>query len=272
MKKLSIKNLVVEVENKIILKDVSLDVDEGDIVALVGPNGHGKSTLLNVLMGNPQYKVVSGNILLDGEDITSFEPDKRSKLGLFMAFQTPPEIEGVSSLDYYKEAINAHLDKPITLFKYYKALNEASEKVKFDSTMKSRALNVGFSGGEKKRNEILQMLLLNPTIALLDEIDSGLDVDAFKLIADNILEVHNKIHTSFIIVSHYDKLYKMVKPNKTAVLIDGRIAMIGDGDLALYIASEGYESFSKKYHIDINKKEREMPVLQSRAAKRTNDK
>ncbi len=267
MKKLSIENLVVEVENKVILKGVNLEIDSGDILALVGPNGHGKSTLLNALMGNPLYNIISGKIIMDGVDITSMTPDERSKRGMFMAFQTPPEIEGVSSIDFYKEAINSHLDSPISLFDYYRKLNSSSEKVKFDSTMKNRSLNVGFSGGEKKRNEILQMLLLNPSLALLDEIDSGLDVDAFKLIADNIIEISKVNKTSFMIISHYDMLYKLVKPNKTAVLIDGKIVKVSDGDLAFEIASDGYEAFSKKYKIDIEKHGQEAPVLSSCAAK-----
>lgn len=272
MKKISIENLSVQVGNKLILKGVNLDIDAGDILALVGPNGHGKSTLLNALMGNPLYEVIEGRILIDGEDITHLSPDERSKKGLFMAFQTPPEIEGVSSLDYYKETINSHREKAISLFEYYKLLNDSSKKVRFDSSMKSRALNVGFSGGEKKRNEILQMLLLKPEVALLDEIDSGLDVDAFKLVADNINEVHKNSGTTFVIISHYDKLYKLIKPNKTAVLIDGKIAKVGNGDLALEIASSGYEAFSQKYNIDIEKHGQEAPVLQSCAVKKTNDK
>ena len=172
MNKLVFENIAIEAGNKKILKNVNLTIEKGDVLALVGPNGQGKSTLLNALMGNTEYKITEGHIYLDDIDITNLSPDEKSRLGIFMAFQNPPEIEGVPSMDFFKLAIIAHREKPISLFEYYKMLEKGYQDVNLDSSMKERSLNLNFSGGEKKRNEILQMNLLKPEIALLDEIDS----------------------------------------------------------------------------------------------------
>ena len=183
MDTLEIKDLHVSVEDKEILKGLNLTIQKGEKVALLGPNGHGKSTLLNAIMGNPRYKVTSGSILLNGEDVLSMKVDERSRKGLFLAFQNPVEIPGVISADFYKNALQEHSEKRISLYQFYKVLDNVSKEVKIPFEMFNRALNDGFSGGEKKRNEILQMMLLNPKIAMLDEIDSGLDVDAINTVS-----------------------------------------------------------------------------------------
>ncbi len=256
MEELCIKGLSAEAEGKKILKGVDLTVRKGDVIALLGPNGHGKSTLLNCLLGSPHYAVTSGTALLDGEDILPLSTDERSRRGLFMAFQNPPDVPGVVTMDFFRGMVNAHREKPISLFEFYKKTTEAYKAVGLDSDMASRHLNEGYSGGEKKRNEILQMLLLKPAIALLDEIDSGLDVDALSLIADSILKAREE-GTTFILISHYDRLLELVRPNRTAVMIDGRIALEGDFSLARRIAKEGYSFLEKEKGILIRKDEEE---------------
>jgi Fe-S cluster assembly ATP-binding protein len=255
MEKLKIENISCKVDENEILHSCSLEVNKGDCIALLGPNGHGKSTLLNVIMGNPNYKVTEGSITLDGEDLLSLGVDERSKKGIFMSFQTPPDVPGVISMDFFRAMLNARSEKPISLLKFYKATQDAYEKVGLDSSMASRHLNEGYSGGEKKRNEILQMVLLSPSLVLLDEIDSGLDVDALKTIADVIEEMKKK-GTTFIIVSHYDRLYDLVHVNRTAVIVNGKIALQGDSSIAKRISKEGYSFLEKEYDIRIEKKEK----------------
>lgn len=254
MEELLIQDLACQAENNPILKGVTLTVKKGDCLALLGPNGHGKSTLLNVLMGSPHYQVTSGRALLDGGDLLSLSTDMRSKRGLFLAFQNPPDVPGVVTMDFFRSLINSHLDKPISLYNFYKQTTEAYKEVGLSSDMASRNLNEGFSGGEKKRNEILQMLLAKPTLAFLDEIDSGLDVDALNTIASVINSLREK-GTTFIIISHYDRLYDLVKPNRTAIMVDGKIALEGDYSLAKKVSSEGYSFLEREYHISIEKKE-----------------
>ena len=255
MENLIIENVSCQAEGNEILSSCSLEVNKGDCVALLGPNGHGKSTLLNVLMGNPRYEVTSGSISLDGEDLLSMSVDERSKKGLFMGFQNPPDVPGVVSMDFFRAMINAHQDKPVSLIKFYKETTQAYKRVDLNEEMASRHLNEGYSGGEKKRNEILQMLLLKPKLALLDEIDSGLDVDALSLIA-SIINTMKEEGTTFIIVSHYDRLYQLVHVNKTAVIVNGEVALQGDGELANRIAKEGYSFLEKEYNIKIAKNEK----------------
>lgn len=255
MENLIIENISCLAEGNHILHDCSLEVKKGDCVALLGPNGHGKSTLLNVIMGNPRYEVTQGKVIMDGEDLLSLGVDERSKKGIFMSFQNPPDVPGVVTMDFYRAMLNARLEKPISLLKFYKATQEAYKEVGLNSEMADRHLNEGYSGGEKKRNEILQMVLLNPSLVLLDEIDSGLDVDALKTIADVINSMKEK-GTTFIIVSHYDRLYDLVNVNKTAVVVNGRIALEGDETLAKRISKEGYSFLEKEYDIKIEKNEK----------------
>ena len=186
MATLIIKDLHAEVEGKEILKGVNLTIHDNETVALLGPNGHGKSTLLNVIMGHPKYVVTQGSITFDNEDVLNKTTDERAKLGLFLAMQNPSEVPGVINSDFLRAALNAKSDKPISTYKFYKLLDSATKEVKMPFDLATRSLNEGFSGGEKKRNEILQLVLLQPKISMLDEIDSGLDVDAIQIVADVI--------------------------------------------------------------------------------------
>lgn len=257
MSELVIKNLCVSVKDKQILKGVNLTIKEGETLALLGPNGHGKSTLLAAIMGNLEYKVTQGSITLDGEDVLSMSVDMRNKKGLFLALQNPSEIPGVNSSDFLKAALNARREKPLTLFEFYSKLKKAYERVEIPFEMTSRNLNEGFSGGEKKRNEILQMILLEPKFALLDEIDSGLDVDAMQVVARNICEEKEK-GRGFLVISHYARLYQMIKPTRSAVMINGKIAVEGGPEIIERIDKEGYEWIQKELGIPVAKEETEM--------------
>lgn len=251
MSTLEIKDLHVNVEDKEILKGVSLTVHTGEVHALMGPNGNGKSTLLSAIMGHPNYRVTSGSITLDGEDVLKMSVDQRSKAGLFLALQYPSEITGVTNSDFLKAAVNAHRDTPIPLFKFIRELDGAIEDLHLKSEIAHRFVNEGFSGGEKKRNEIVQMKLLKPKMALLDEIDSGLDVDAIKIVAENINQLAQSNPLGLVIVSHYERFYELVKPTFAHVLVNGKIVLDGDADLARKIDAEGYEWLLKQQHITL---------------------
>ena len=239
MSKLKIENLFVSVNDKEILKGLSIEFSSSETIALLGPNGNGKSTLLQTIMGNPNYTIRSGNIWFDDKDITKLSVDERSKLGLFLGMQYPSEVPGVNNSDFLKSALNAHREKPVSLFEFYKILDNAYKQVHIPFEMSTRNLNEGFSGGEKKKNEILQMLVLNPNIVMLDEIDSGLDVDAIQTVANVIKEEQQK--RGFLIVSHYAKLNDLIHIDKAIVLINGKVAKIGDKSLIKKIDEQGYE-------------------------------
>lgn len=258
MKTLLIKNLHVEVENMEILKGINLEIHEGEKVALLGPNGHGKSTLLNAIMGNPRYKVTQGEIYLDGENVLEMDVSTRSKKGLFLCFQNPSEIPGVNSADFLKAAINEHSEKRMSLYQFYKVLDNASKEVKIPFEMFNRSLNDGFSGGEKKRNEILQMLLLNPQIAMLDEIDSGLDVDAINIVSECINKQFKEKNTGFLIISHYARLFELVEPTRSVVIVNGRVAVEGGPEIYKRIDKEGYEWIKDELGIEVQKEEKSM--------------
>lgn len=255
MKELIIKNLHVSVEGKKILNGVNLTIKNHETVALLGPNGHGKSTLLAVIMGHPKYEVTEGSILLDGKDVLAMKVDERSKNGLFLAMQYPPEVPGVVNSDFLKAAVNAKREKPIKLFEFYRSLENASKKMNISMDMANRFLNEGFSGGEKKRNEILQLLLLNPDFAMLDEIDSGLDVDAINVVSKAIVELE-QTDMSFLVVSHYARLYQLINPTRAVVMINGRIAYEGDAETINRIDREGYEWLKREHGIEISKEEK----------------
>ncbi|MBP5091218.1 MAG: Fe-S cluster assembly ATPase SufC [Bacilli bacterium] len=257
MSVLKIENLHVAVEGKEILKGVNLTVNEGETLALLGPNGHGKSTLLAAVMGNPNYTVTEGHIYLDDVDLLSLSVDERSKAGVFLAMQYPSEIPGVNSADFLKAAMNAHREKPMSLFQFYRSLETAYKEMGIPFEMSNRNLNEGFSGGEKKRNEILQMKLLDPHFALLDEIDSGLDVDAMQVVAKAISEEQAK-GRGFLVVSHYARLYDMIHPTRTAVMVNGRIAVSGGPELVQRIDAEGYEWIREELGISVEKEEQPM--------------
>ncbi len=241
MKTLEIRNLHVTVEDKEILKGIDLTVRENEVHALMGPNGNGKSTLLSTIMGHPKYKVTEGSITYDGKDILTMPVNERSLAGIFLAMQYPQEIPGVTNSDFLRAAMNARSGKPVPLFRFIKEMEKTIEDLQMKPDLAHRFLNEGFSGGEKKRNEIVQMEMLKPSLAMLDEIDSGLDVDALKIVADALNRCHEEQHMAMMVVSHYERFYESIHPQFTHVLVDGRIVKEGDGDLARRIDAEGYD-------------------------------
>lgn len=260
MSVLSIKDLHVAIGDKEILKGINLTINTGETHALMGPNGNGKSTLLGTIMGHPKYKVTQGTITLDGEDVLSMSVDERSRKGLFLGMQYPQEIPGVANSDFLRSAMNARREKPLSLYQFIKAMDHATEDLEMDGNLAHRYLNEGFSGGEKKRNEILQMKLLEPKFALLDEIDSGLDVDALRIVADNINEMRETKKEDFglVMVSHYERLYELVKPTHVHVLVDGNIVVEGGFELIEKINNEGYEWVKKELGIELQKEDEDV--------------
>lgn len=261
MSKLVIKDLRAAVNGIEILKGINLEMDLNEIHALLGPNGHGKSTLLGVLMGNPKYEVLEGSITWNGEDLLAMSVDERSRKGLFLAMQYPQEIPGVTVSDFMKAAINAHQDKPVSLYKFIKSLENAAKEVNLPLDMVHRFINEGFSGGEKKRNEILQMLVLKPQLAMLDEIDSGLDVDALKIIANAINKLKEETGFGCLLVSHYARMYDLVHPTHVHVIVNGKIVVSGDESIVKKIDTQGYEWIKKELGIEIKKEERVMNTV-----------
>ena len=257
MSVLKITNLHASVDGKEILKGVNLTISEGETVALLGPNGHGKSTLFNVIMGHPRYQVTEGSIYFDDVDVLKLPTDERAKLGLFLGMQLPSEIPGVINSDFLKAAVNARREKPISTYNFYKLLDAATKELKMPFDLATRSLNEGFSGGEKKRNEILQLELLQPKIALLDEIDSGLDVDAMQVVAD-VIRKEQSNGRGFLIISHYARLYDLVNPTRAVVMINGRIVVDGGPEVFKRIDQQGYEFIKTELGIDIEKENQEM--------------
>ncbi|MBW9212358.1 MULTISPECIES: Fe-S cluster assembly ATPase SufC [Terrabacteria group] len=249
MKKLEIKNLHVSVGDKEILKGINLTIGENEVHALMGPNGNGKSTLLAAIMGNPTYTVTEGSIFYDDKDVLAMPVNKRSIAGLFLAMQYPQEVPGVTNSDFLRAAMNARRDKPVSLFTFIKTMEKTIQDLQMKEDLAHRFLNEGFSGGEKKRNEIVQMEMLRPSLSMLDEIDSGLDVDAMHVVAKAINQLRQETKMSLIIVSHYDRFFTMIEPQFTHVLVDGKIALHGDGDLARRIDQEGYDWVYEEYGI-----------------------
>lgn len=254
MANLVIENLCVAVKGTPILKGVNLTVKQGETLALLGPNGHGKSTLLAAIMGNPNFEVTGGSITLDDKDVFKMSVDERSKAGLFLAMQYPAEIPGLNGAEFYKAAMNARREKPLGVFEFYRILEKAYQELGIPFEMSKRNLNEGFSGGEKKRNEILQMRLLSPKIAMLDEIDSGLDVDAMNIVAKAIEEEQKK-GTGFLVISHYARLYHMIHPSRAAVLVNGKIVLEGGPEIIERIDKEGYEWLKKEHGIRLEKED-----------------
>lgn len=241
MGKLKINNLHVSIEGKEILKGVNLDINENEIHAIMGPNGNGKSTLLSTIMGHPRYEVTEGSIYYDDVNVLELEVDERSRLGLFLGMQYPQEVPGVTNSDFLKSAINARRETPIGLFEFVKSMEGTIERLHMKEDLAHRFLNEGFSGGEKKRNEILQMILLEPRIAMLDEIDSGLDIDALALVAKVLKEEQEKQKMGLMIVSHYERFFELIKPTHTHIMIDGQIVLSSDATLVTKIDREGYD-------------------------------
>ncbi len=241
---LQIKNLHAVVENKEILKGINLEINEGEIHAIMGPNGSGKSTLASVLAGNPKFEVTRGSVLFKGKELLDMDPSDRAKEGLFLSFQYPVEIPGVSMVNFMRSAINEQRkyrgEEPIIASAFLKFMREKRELLDIDSQLVSRSVNEGFSGGEKKRNEIFQMAMLDPTLAILDETDSGLDIDALRIVAQGV----NKLHApnkAAIVITHYQRLLEYVKPDVVHVLFKGKIIKSGGPELALELEEKGYD-------------------------------
>ena len=262
MNTLEIKDLHVSIDGKEILKGVNLTVREKEVHALMGPNGNGKSTLLAAIMGHPKYEVTSGEVLMNGENVLDMEVDERAKAGLFLGMQYPQEVNGVTISDFMKAALNTRSEKPVPLFSFIRDLENGIKRLELKSEIAHRYVNEGFSGGEKKRNEILQMMLLKPAIAMLDEIDSGLDVDAIKVVAKVLNEFLTESTLGCLIVSHYDRFYQLVQPTHAHVMIDGRIVISGGRDLVHKVDEQGYDWLSKELGIEI-KEEKDEPISRS---------
>ena len=260
MSKLIIKNLHAEVEGKEILKGIDLVISEGETVAVLGPNGHGKSTLLNVIMGHPKYKVTEGTIFLDDQNLLEMTTDERARAGLFLGMQNPSEIPGVINSDFLRAAVNAKSETPISTYKFYRMLDLATKDLKMPFDLATRSLNEGFSGGEKKRNEILQLLLLKPKIAMLDEIDSGLDVDAIQIVADAIKK-QQELGVGFLVISHYARLFDLIQPTRAVVIVNGKVVIDGDPSTIKRIDQTGYEFIKTELGIEIQKDENKMNTI-----------
>ncbi len=248
---LEIKDLHVSIEDTEILKGVNLTIKGGEFHAVMGPNGTGKSTLASAIMGHPQYEITKGSILLDGEDVLEMEVDERARAGLFLAMQYPSEISGVTTSEFLRSAINAHRGEgnEIQLMEFIKELDQALDDLNIDKNMAQRYLNEGFSGGEKKRNEILQLLMLQPAIAILDEIDSGLDIDALKIVSKAI-NSQRKDSFGCLIITHYQRLLNYITPDYVHVMMQGRIVKSGGPELAERLEAEGYEWIKEELGIE----------------------
>ena len=245
---LEIKDLHVSIEDKEILKGVNLTINTGEIHAVMGPNGTGKSTLSAAIMGHPAFTVTKGEVLLDGENVLELDVDERAKAGLFLAMQYPSEITGVTNADFMRSAINAKREegKEINLMQFIKKLDKEMEFLDMDPNMAQRYLNEGFSGGEKKRNEILQLMMLQPKFAILDEIDSGLDIDALKVVSKGINEMRGDDFGS-LIITHYQRLLNYITPDFVHVMYNGKIVKTGGPELAHRLENEGYEWVKEEF-------------------------
>lgn len=252
MSELVVKNLHVSIEGKEILKGVNLTVKQGEIHALMGPNGNGKSTLAYTILGHPSYKATEGEVLFKNTNVLTLKPDERARLGLFLAFQYPVAIPGVTVANFLRTAINARRhalnpeDKGMPIPEFRKMLKERMELLKMDPGFAGRYLNEGFSGGEKKRAEILQLATLKPEIAILDETDSGLDIDALRIVADGVNALTGP-DMGVLVITHYQRLLNYIKPQFVHIMLDGRIVESGGPDLALHLEEQGYEWVREKY-------------------------
>ena len=237
---LKIEDLHVEIDGQEIVKGLDLEVGKGEIHAIMGPNGSGKSTLANVLMGHPRYEVTGGSITFQGEDVFELEPDERAKLGMFLAFQYPSEVPGVSVANFLRTAVNSVREEELSPMEMYRLLQEKMSIMQMDPKFAERYLNEGFSGGEKKRNEILQMLMLDPKLAIMDETDSGLDIDALQVVARGVNELRGP-EFSAVIITHYQRILRYIEPDHVHVMLDGRLVTSGGKELADDLEEKGYD-------------------------------
>lgn len=243
---LKIENLRAEIDGQEIIKGLDLEIIKGEIHAIMGPNGSGKSTLSNVLMGHPRYEVTGGSITFQGEDVMELEPDERAKLGMFLAFQYPSEVPGVSVANFLRTAVNSVRETQLAPMEMYKLLMEKMKIMQMDQKFAERYLNEGFSGGEKKRNEILQMLMLDPSLAIMDETDSGLDIDALQVVAKGVNELRGP-DFSAMIITHYQRILRYIEPDYVHVMLDGRLVTSGGKDLANQLEENGYDWVRQEY-------------------------
>ncbi len=237
---LNIESLRIEIDGQEIVKGLDMEVGTGEIHAIMGPNGSGKSTLSNVLMGHPRYDVTAGSITFRGEDVFELEADERAKLGMFLAFQYPSEVPGVSVANFLRTAVNSVREKELSPMEMYKLIQEKMKIMQMDPKFAERYLNEGFSGGEKKRNEILQMLMLEPKLAIMDETDSGLDIDALQVVAKGVNELRGP-EFSAIVITHYQRILRYIEPDRVHVMLDGRLVTSGGKELADALEEKGYD-------------------------------
>jgi Fe-S cluster assembly ATP-binding protein len=237
---LKIENLHIEIDGNEIVKGLDLEVGKGEIHAIMGPNGSGKSTLANVLMGHPRYEVTEGSVTFEGEDVLELEPDERAKMGMFLAFQYPSEVPGVSVANFLRTAVNSVREEELSPMEMYRLLQEKMAVMRMDPKFAERYLNEGFSGGEKKRNEILQMLMLDPRLAIMDETDSGLDIDALQVVARGVNELRGP-EFSAVIIKHYQRILRYIDPDRVHVMLDGRLVTSGERELADELEDRGYD-------------------------------
>jgi len=236
---LEVQDLHVSVEGKEILKGINLKFEKGNVYALMGPNGSGKSTLANVIMGNPKYEITKGKILLDGKEIQNISPNMRAKMGIFLSFQYPSEVSGVTISSFLRTALNSLEKEKISLTEFRELMKEKLDLLGMNESFSKRYLNEGFSGGEKKKSEILQLAILDPSFAILDETDSGLDIDSLKSISNGINKLKNPEKT-ILIITHYKRILEHIKPDKLSIMIDGKIALEGNSELVDQLEEKGY--------------------------------
>jgi len=246
MKTLKIENLTVSIENKIILKNFNLEINSGEIHVLMGPNGIGKSTLTKVIMGDPSYKIEEGSIYYNDKLLNEMNVDERSRLGIFLGMQLPPEIEGVTNADFLRSAVSVREKDDFKLFEFIKSLDNTVNKLSMNESMIHRGINQGFSGGERKKNEILQMYVLKPSLIMLDEIDSGLDVDSLKIVGNSVMEYFKEYNPGILLITHYERLLDYIKPTHVHVINEGKIIKTGDHKLVKEIEKNGFKDISVK--------------------------
>ena len=243
---LKIENLKVSVENKIILNDFNLTIKSGETHAIMGPNGTGKSTLSKVIMGDTNYKIIEGSIYFDDKLINNLTVDERARLGIFLGLQMPPSIDGVTNADFLRTARSVKEKDNFKLFEFIKSLDIAVDKLSMNSSMIHRGINQGFSGGERKKNEILQMYILKPSLVMLDEIDSGLDVDSLKIVGNSVMDYFKEYNPGILLITHYERLLDYIRPTHVHIISDGKIVKTGDYSLVKEIEKNGFKEINTK--------------------------